>query len=340
MRNMQLHLGAAIAAPILFILAFNADLFAQDVNGRYMYRVPDWLWKQQRFAAMIPPETRRSLEYDIQVLNALADLDDDSAHDEKGDQIARQLSGLLALRDLTADTITFEHLSENTRLALQVDPEFSQDARVTICDAAERFLTVALDDSVIQEAIDSSIDTPSPMPEMYELEDGSPKKDEFGNNVYTPGYAFYLRQRHRPKDVASFKSHFRQALSTPTGDAALLVISQYAGNVWWGGGYYDFYHQDVQQLSRLRPSRGFMYIRLNADKLNQGEAHYDDPVFWASKIAHEVLHNIGYWHPGYTDPAHRDANNQGNTKAFIVAYESEIYSKLAKKRGNSNCLTD
>lgn len=323
------------AACVLVVCSvfYSLNSYAQDVNERYMYRVPDWLWTQQMYTAMISNETRKELEYDIKILNTLGDLDDDTAYKEKNDEIARKLSGLLALRDLTAVATTVENHTQGTKLALQIDTAFSDDARHTIRHAGELFLSVALDDSVIRKSIDSSIKTPAPMPEMYEMADGSSKKDEFGNKVYTPSYAFYVRQRHMPNDIESFKKHFQQALSTSTGDPALLIISQYTGNVWWGGGYYNFYHKDVQQLARLRPSRGFIYIRLNSDKLTKGEAHYDDPVFWASKIAHEVLHNIGYWHPSYKNPEHRDMHNQGKAKAFIVAYENEVYAKLMANKG-------
>ncbi len=323
-----MRLTPATCFTIIYLFACPLHVNAQGVNDRYMYRVPDWLWTQQSYVGLISADTRTAIEYDISVAKALGGLDDSRAADETEAKIAAKLCELLAVRDLTADAPTVENRADGTKLSLQIDPAFDPRSRDTILKAAELFLKVALDETVIQKAIETSIVNPSPMPDMYEMENGAPKLDKFGNKVFTGGYAFYLQQRHRPDGVAAFRHHFKGALSSREGDPSLLVVSQYAGNVWWGGGYYDFYHDSKQQLSRLRPSRGFLYIRLNSDKLTEGQENWDNPVFWASKIAHEVLHNIGYWHPNYTDPAQRDMHNQGATKAFIVAYEQEVFSKL------------
>jgi hypothetical protein len=112
------------------------------------------------------------------------------------------------------------------------------------------------------------------------------------------------------------------------GDPAVLLVSSYSGNHWWGGGAYGYFSNPIHQLGRESPPRGYLYIRLNADKLAAPEPGWNDPAFWASKIAHELLHNLGYWHPDYKDPAEREANNQGNNWAFIVAYEIAIYERL------------
>lgn len=324
----MMRLTAVVCLTIVYFFVDTVHLHAQGVNDRYMYRVPDWLWTQQPYSSLISADARGAIEYDISVAKALGGLEDSRASDEVEAKIAAKLCELLAVRDLTANAPTVENCNDGTKLALQIDPDFEPRSRDTILKAAELFLKVALDETVIKKAIDSSITTPSPMPEMYEMENGAPKLDRFGNKVFTGAYAFYIQQRHRPDDVAAFRTHFKGALSSHEGDPALLVVSKYSGNVWWGGGYYDFFHDGKHQLSRLRPSRGFLYIRLNSDKLTEGQENWDNPVFWASKIAHEVLHNIGYWHPNYTDPAQRDLNNQGATKAFIVAYEQEVFSRL------------
>jgi len=62
--------------------------------------------------------------------------------------------------------------------------------------------------------------------------------------------------------------------------------------------------------------------------MNPSVPNWNDPAFWASKIAHQSLHGLGYDHPVYKDPADRDAHNMGNRKAFIVAYEFAILARL------------
>ena len=110
------------------------------------------------------------------------------------------------------------------------------------------------------------------------------------------------------------------------------MISRYTGNAWWGGGWYNFFYREPQRLARLSHARGYLYISLNSDKLAKGVAHHDDPVFWASKIAHEVLHNLSYWHPSYQDPKQRDEMNPPGKRAFIVAYEQSVYERAKAVR--------
>ena len=141
-------------------------------------------------------------------------------------------------------------------------------------------------------------------------------------------YAFLMTQRARPLDPEQFSTHLRNALTSPSGDPTVLVVSSYSGNVWWGGSYYGYFADPLQQLGRESPARGCLYIRLNIDKLAPREQGWNDPAFWASKMAHELLHNLGYWHPDYKDPAERDANNKDNNWAFIVSYEAAIYESL------------
>ncbi|MFN7948268.1 MAG: hypothetical protein U0Z53_23155 [Blastocatellia bacterium] len=328
----QIKFYSALLACYATLILCSANASAQSLNARYSYRVPDWLWTQQRFTGLITAEVRRSLESEIKILNVLDSLEDRGAYDEKNEQLASKISKLLALRDLTAEAPVFENQAAGTKLAIQVDPAFSEQARQTILNAARLFIEVALDDLSIRKSIETSTVTPPPMPEMYELIGDTPVQDVFGNKVYTPEYARYLQRRAKPESVGAFKQYLHHALSTSSGDPALLVISQYSGNVWWGGSYLDFYSDNLQQLSRLNPPAGFLYIRLNSDRMVSGEPDFNNPAFWAAKIAHEVLHNLGYWHPNYTDPAQRDQYNQGNTTAFIVAYEREVFARLSERK--------
>ena len=54
---------------------------------------------------------------------------DKSIFYEKQNEITKKLTSLLALRDLTTGAITFENSTQDTKLALQIDPVFSDDAR-------------------------------------------------------------------------------------------------------------------------------------------------------------------------------------------------------------------
>lgn len=198
----------------------------------------------------------------------------------------------------------------------------------TLQRAVATFVDYALDDAVIQQAFDNSVDSPEPMPAQFEVKDGRPVLDEDGNKEMTSEYKFYLKTIARPRDVSAFKRHLLSALSYSDGELPLLIISKYSGNVWWGGSYYNFSYKNEQRLQVLSPPRGYLYIRLNVDRMSAGSTRRDDPRFWASKIAHEILHNLGYWHPNYADPADRDRYNQGSNRSFLVAYEMFLLEKL------------
>ncbi|HST21754.1 MAG TPA: hypothetical protein VLR90_11580 [Blastocatellia bacterium] len=300
-------------------------------GSRYPYRVPDWLWRDDRRTTVIDEKLRKTLDYDIEVLTALQSLEDSTAADEKEIAIAKKLSGALSLRDLTSDAICFTEQSQGTKLCIQIDPAFDAVSKETLTRGAQLFLKYALDDDIIRQAFSQSIAEPSPMPDKFEMKDGKPVLDSFGRQVFTSSYRLFLKSISRPTDVASFKAQLRAALSTPNDMPALLAISKYTGNVWWGGSWYDFFYANENQLSRLSPMKGFLYIRLNADKLKEGVPQWNDPIFWAAKIAHECLHNLGYWHPNYNNPPERDENNPPGKMAFIVAYETFLYKKADQK---------
>ena len=106
------------------------------------------------------------------------------------------------------------------------------------------------------------------------------------------------------------------------------MISRYTGGNWWGSSWYAYFYDQLRRLSRERPSQGYFYMRLNADRMTSPEPGWDDAKFWAAKIAHEVLHNLGYWHPNYADSQERDENNKNDMWAFIVSFEDAVLEYL------------
>ncbi len=292
--------------------------FAQsDVTLRYPYRVPDWLWKDQLRSASIDSLTNVMVSDDVRKMDSAYKANNGSLGDLLEKEINQLLNSKLSLTDLEKGSQIISSAA-SLNLSLQLDPSFRNQDQVLLSKAAKIFLEIALDDKVISEAYQNSIELPTPVPKMYDTAntDVSIKK-------YTVDYAFMLRNRTKPFSPKQFKIQLKNALTTPTGDPALLLISTYTGNVWWGGSWYNYYNSTSQQLSIFSPTNGFLYIRLNTDSLLTNQ----NITFWTSKIAHEVLHNLGYWHPNYTDPAERDKNNIGAHKAFIVAYELAILKK-------------
>jgi hypothetical protein len=193
-----------------------------------------------------------------------------------------------------------------------------------LLEAIGIFTEVATNDDVITEAFTNSIEFPAPMPKKYDSSRSNPDSIR----KYSDDYAFFLNCRAKPASVMQFKTQLSAALTSTTGDPALLIISSYSGNNWWGGSYYNYFNSTNQRLSKFTPLEGYLYIRLNTDSFMTKHT----PAFWASKIAHEILHNLGYWHPDYADPSERDANNIGRNKAFIVAYEYAILKKAKHLR--------
>jgi hypothetical protein len=295
--------------------------------ARYPDHVPEWLWQDQPRSAFIAPALRKELESDLKTLAALEPLDDQAAYEAKHSDVRRKLNGALALRDLAAGAMIVADSGPRLTLAVQVDPTFDPPAADTVRKAVALFIRVAVDPEVVREAVESSIDRPEPMPAQFKMKGGLPEKDEYGHQVFTDDYKNLLADRYRPRDTESFTAQVRAALSGRNGDPALLVISRHTGGKWWGAGRIGYSVSPNYQLAREFPPRGYLYVSLCSDRLTKESPGGTDPAFWAGKLAHEVLHNLGYNHPTYDDLAHRDANNQGNRKAFIVAYEQAVIAR-------------
>jgi hypothetical protein len=314
---------------LIFLMTIPRHADGSDPYERFPFRLPDWFWQAPDKAYLIPPVEMRVLQTDCQRLLVLKKISGPNA-DELEESIARRLSARFSLRDLAAGAEVCAGDSSGIALAVQLDPQFDEGAKATLRKGVSLFLDAALSADVIERALARSTATPSPMPDRYELKDGKPVIDEAGRPQFTTAYATYLKQRSKPASASAFTAQLREALSPANGDPAVLFISSYSGNAWWGGSYHGFFNSPIQQAGRESPPRGYLSIGLNSDKLTAPEPDWNDAAFWASKIAHEILHNLAYWHPAYKDPADRDANNHDNQWAFIVSYEAAIYDKLIK----------
>lgn len=305
-----------------------------DVNARYAARVADWLWSNSTYNGFINEALREEIELDIRLYEGTRGQDGDAASkffDRTELEIAAKLSKKFAIRDLTAGLPIHSNFAEDMGLCVAVDPKFSDRSQALIQSAVDLLLQVAVDPLVIQNALDTSIAAPTPQPEMYQMKDGQPVLDRYGNKLFDAEYQFMRENRVLPPSVEFLQNQIKSALPGKKQGPGLLVVSHYTGNDWWGGGYYGFFSTDAFQLKREQPAQGYLYIRLNEDQMQQDAEHFDDPAFWASKISHEILHNLSYWHPAYASPMDRENNNQGNQKAFIYAYELSVF-EAAKKQ--------
>ena len=264
--------------------------------SRYPRRVPEWLWQEPRYQGLIPRSVRSALDGDLKQLESMRTFEETPAVLRKERAVARKLAAVFSVTDLAEGAHVVTDPRRGLSLAVQIDPAFDEQARRTLIEASELFVRHALDEGVIGRAMAAGA------------------------------------SRGGPRDAAALRAHLSDALSARSGEPALLVISLYRGNAWWGGAKLNFFHDRTYHLARVPPPRGYLYIRLNADKLRAGEPHGRDPAFWAGKIGHEVLHNLGYSHPRYASPAERDERNTGSGKAFVVAYELE----LGRRRSGGN----
>ncbi len=286
--------------------------FGQSADySRYPDRLPDWLWGDQIRRAYIDYDTKQILLKKIDTLNIVwKEIDTSSYGNTLYKEIDAILSRNLSLLDLEKGS-TLINFPNNNYFTVQLDPNFNRNDKEMLLNAVKLFLLVALDDDVLNEAYLNSIALPTPTPMMYDtIKKGDSLKE------YSSAYTLLMKSRTRPLSVKQFKTQLNNALVTLSGDPSLLIISTYRGNPWWGRSWYNFFNYTNKHLARFSPSTGYLYIGLNTDSLVTCRRI----PFWASKIAHEILHNLGYWHPNYANPAERDANNQGSNKAFIVAY--------------------
>lgn len=325
----MLH-GICRSALIAGALLLATAALGADVVDRYPNRLPEWLWDVESTAHLLTADELISLRRDIDRHAALSRLSDPQA-DLLGPEIAARLARKFAVRDLARDAFAVRNPAYGIDLAVRMDPAFSPQASRTIRGALRRLMQVALDDDVIRTALARATALPAPVPGKYETREGQVVVDEAGRKVLTPAYAFFLRQRALPASAQDFAAHLKGALSSIDGDPALLVVSSYQGKQWWASAYTGYSTEPMHRLAREAPGRGYLYISINTDKLLAPEPGWDDQDFWASKIGHELLHNLGYWHPAYKDPAERNANNAGMSWAFIVSYEAAILERLRRQ---------
>lgn len=298
-------------------------------NERYPERIPDWLWTDPELSGYITPDFRKKIENRIKAADAMSDGDE---KDERVIEIATELAKRFSRADLTRDQEVYANKAEGTQLCLRIDPWFSGEQQATIRKAAQLFMEVGTDPAVIQEAFEHSIKEPKPFPAKYELDNkGEPKVDEFGNKIISAPYQFVLSKYTRPASVEQFRQQMKRALGNDGDEPGLLMISYYTGNPWWGGGYIGGYRMPHLRLMRQAPDQGALYIRFSGDKLRAPKPHHDDAAFWAGKIAHEISHNLNYWHPSFADSNARDRDSFGKEKNFIHAYELAVIAAAGRK---------
>lgn len=283
-----------------FIL--KAQVFNRD---RYPYRFPDWLRKSEMINPFFTAKTQKSLDTLIDLMQ-IASKNNMPNADSLWEEITTRINKNLSLLDAEKGAVI---VGNKNKIALHLDPNFDPNFQKILLRAANIFCDIALDKKVIKEAFDSSSYDLYPLPEMYDSTKG-----------FTSKYLDFLECRKKPFSKAQFATQLSNVFNTLTGDPVLLIISSYQEEIWWGYSYYNYYYYTVNHLSKFSPTSGYLYFGFNTQKYPT----YNDTAFWASKIAHELLHNLGYWHPVYKNAEDRDKNNIGKQQAFIVAYERAI----------------
>ncbi len=317
----------------LAVLLLLPALAAAEVDkSRFPPWLPGWIWDNDATSHLMTPRFVLELRRDIEWFPVLSKIDADGAEaDALEDSISGRLSRSFAPRDLVGGSLRIGDRKSGIDLAIRIDPAFSPEVRALIEDAARRFVSVALDRRVIALSIGRTVSRPSPFPEPYELKDGEEVTDLAGRKKLTSDFGLHLRQRPPPPSAAEFAARLKSALESRNGEPSLLVITSYKGDAWWGRGYYRHFDLTTQQLSRESPSRGYLYIALNTDKLTPGVDNWKDADFWASKLGHEILHNLGYWHPPYKDPPHRDEHVTAGSWPLPVSYEYALLDRLKSR---------
>lgn len=303
---------------LIFLFLYTYSFGQISDYSRYTDRLPDWLWKDQIRSAFIDAKIKESLAYKIHILDSVwKDTDTSSLGDKLYKEINQELNSRFSLLDLEIGAPVFNS-SSGYSLAIQLDPIFVDKDKKILLDAAKLFIKIAIDDDVLNDAYENSITTPTPYPSIY---DSTITTDSI--RKYNNKYAFLLSCRTKPLNTKQFKTQLNNALTTLTGDPSLLIIASYHGDPWWGYSFYNYYNFTYTRLAKFSPFSGYFYIAFNTDSLKTNQSI----PFWASKIAHEILHNLGYWHPSYETPIDRDTNNIPPKQAFIVAYERAILKK-------------
>jgi hypothetical protein len=316
MRNPRVAIITAIAIGIFLLLAPGALAASLDVS-RYPFRIPDWLWQDAHRTRTLSPSSKQQLDATLDLLKRIEDSPYEEEINQRADDLTAKLNSAFNVRDLAINGVIITDETTGLDLVLQFDPIFTYDQRAMLATAAKRFLSVALSSDVIAEAIARSSDAPV----------GAPTESDAPDQ-----FRIFVQSRRQPPNADAFRVALKRVLSTTAlGDPAVLVISAYSGNLWWGCGILNFNTYMRYKVGRDEAPEGFLSIALNTDKPRPTEPHWDDPSFWASKIAHEILHNIGYWHPNYLNPDERDrANSSDHDNAFIIAYENRILLHLPR----------
>ena len=278
--------------------------------------LPDWLWKDQVRSAFIDGKTKDLLIKKAQNFDSALKINDTVTYTQLYKEINTTLSSKFSLMDIEIGASVVHASSYD--IAVQLDPLFDNNGKKILLEAVKLFLQVALNNDVLNKAFGNSVNVPIPFPLMFD-------SSNMNNQIkkYTDEYAFILSCRTKPSSIAQFKKQFSAVLNTLTGDPPLLVIASYRGDDWWAASGYHHYYLPLEQLAKFSPSVGYLYMALNADSLKS----HPSPSFWASKIAHETLHNLGYWHPYYETIEERDKNNLGSKQAFVIAYERAVFNK-------------
>jgi hypothetical protein len=308
-----------LAAIKLFLLLGISTVKAEE---RYPFYFPEWLWRDDhRYAQLVDRETASKwAELRLRAEKLVkGDLQEEA--DLAEDEARRLLHSQLSSRDFLRGAEIVEAREKNRAIALHLDPSFPEPMKGVMKRGVEIYLQHATDPAVVKAAYRNSIEQAEPFPP--EIIDGEPNRD----------YWLFSTSVSKPRSEASFTEQLETVLHPKDGSTPLLIISAYSGNPWWGGGIYDAYYSPRFQLSRIAQN-GYLYIRLNTDKMVAPSERFNDPAFWASKIAHEILHNLGYWHPSFADPAERDKVSQPGKMAFLVAYERAFLAVADAEKNN------
>lgn len=302
---------------LLFCIFFSTNCLAAE--NRYPLSFPFWLWRDDpRYSVLIDEETRSELDR-LQSEALRLRGEEKYAEAQKLEAENRALlHHKLAVRDFIRGADIITDPTTGHRLALQLDPQFPKDMQPVLRSAISHYLAQATNSDVVEKAYANAIERAQPFPPETVNGDPNPQYWLFNASMSKPPSAKYVIQQ------------MDTALAPADGSIPLLVISSFSGNPWWGGGIYDVYN--IPEFNLTRNGRGqYFYIRLHTDKMQTGSIRFNDPKFWASKIGHEILHNMGYWHPEFVDPAERDRESRPGEMAFIVAYEKAMLEALDKQ---------